>query len=108
MKACVHRKGATRAFGPDRPEIPADYRKVGQPVLIPGDMGTASFVCKGTAHALAETFGSTCHGAGRVMSRSPALKRAKGRSIARELAEAGIVVRSQGREDPGRRDARSL
>ncbi len=101
VRACVHRKGATRAFGPGRPEIPADYRKVGQPVLIPGDMGTASFVCKGTAHALAETFGSTCHGAGRVMSRSQALKQAKGRSIARELAEAGVAVRSQGQKTLG-------
>jgi tRNA-splicing ligase RtcB (3'-phosphate/5'-hydroxy nucleic acid ligase) len=95
VRACVHRKGATRAFGPGRHEVPAGYRAVGQPVLIPGDMGTASFVCRGTARALAETFGSTCHGAGRVMSRSQALKRAKGRSIARELADAGVVVRSQ-------------
>ncbi len=98
VNACVHRKGATRAFGPERPEVPADYRLVGQPVLIPGDMGTASFVCKGTAQALAQTFGSTCHGAGRVMSRSQALRQAKGRSIARELAGAGIVVRSQGQK----------
>jgi tRNA-splicing ligase RtcB len=96
VTACVHRKGATRAFGPGLPEVPADYREVGQPVLIPGDMGTASFVCKGTAEALAQTFGSTCHGAGRVMSRSQALKRAKGRSIDRELAALGVVVRSQG------------
>ena len=101
VRACVHRKGATRAFGPGRPEVPADYRQVGQPVLIPGDMGTASFVCKGTSAALAETFGSTCHGAGRVMSRSQALKRAKGRSIDRELAEAGIIVRSQGQKTLG-------
>ena len=98
VKACVHRKGATRAFGPGRPEIPADYRETGQPVLIPGDMGTASFVCKGTARALAETFGSTCHGAGRVLSRTAALKQAKGRSIARELEERGIVVRSHGQK----------
>ena len=94
---CVHRKGATRAFGPGNAEVPADYRDVGQPVLIPGDMGTASFVCKGTQTAMEETFGSTCHGAGRVMSRAQALKRAKGRSIGRELAQAGIVVRSKGR-----------
>jgi tRNA-splicing ligase RtcB len=96
VTACVHRKGATRAFGPGLPEVPADYREIGQPVLIPGDMGTASYVCRGTAEALAQTFGSTCHGAGRVMSRSQALKRAKGRSIDRELAAAGVVVRSQG------------
>ena len=101
VKACVHRKGATRAFGPGRPEVPADYRPVGQPVLIPGDMGTASFVCRGTARALSETFGSTCHGAGRMLSRSQALKQARGRSIAQELAEAGIIVRSQGQKTLG-------
>jgi tRNA-splicing ligase RtcB (3'-phosphate/5'-hydroxy nucleic acid ligase) len=95
---CVHRKGATRAFGPGRAEVPADYRHIGQPVLIPGDMGTASFVCRGTEAAMKETFGSTCHGAGRVMSRSQAVKRAKGRSIHHELTAAGIVVRSQGRD----------
>jgi tRNA-splicing ligase RtcB (3'-phosphate/5'-hydroxy nucleic acid ligase) len=101
VEACVHRKGATRAFGPGRAEVPPDYRAVGQPVLIPGDMGTASFVCKGTDEAMKQTFGSTCHGAGRVMSRSQALKRAKGRVIARELGEAGIVVRSQGHKTLG-------
>ena len=101
VRTCVHRKGATRAFGPGRPEVPADYRETGQPVLIPGDMGTASFVCKGTAQAMAETFGSTCHGAGRVLSRSAALKRAKGRSIAQELAEAGIIVRSRSQKTLG-------
>jgi tRNA-splicing ligase RtcB (3'-phosphate/5'-hydroxy nucleic acid ligase) len=95
VAACVHRKGATRAFGPGRAELPSDYRETGQPVLIPGDMGTASFVCRGTHEAMKQTFGSTCHGAGRVMSRSQALKRAKGRSIDRELREAGIFVRSQ-------------
>jgi len=98
VDTCVHRKGATRAFGPGRPEVPEDYREIGQPVLIPGDMGTASFVCKGTEEAMRQTFGSTCHGAGRVMSRSAALKRAQGRAIDRELQEAGIVVRSQGRK----------
>ncbi len=98
VNTCVHRKGATRAFGPGRPEVPDDYREVGQPVLIPGDMGTASFVCKGTEEAMRQTFGSTCHGAGRVMSRSQALKRARGRAIDRELESAGILVRSQGRK----------
>jgi len=98
VEVCVHRKGATRAFGPGRPEVPQLYRQVGQPVLIPGDMGTASFVCKGTEEAMRQTFGSTCHGAGRVMSRSQALKRAKGRSIDEELADRGIIVRSQGRK----------
>jgi tRNA-splicing ligase RtcB (3'-phosphate/5'-hydroxy nucleic acid ligase) len=95
VQTCVHRKGATRAFGPGRPEVPAEYAAVGQPVLIPGDMGTASYVCKGTDGAMAQTFGSTCHGAGRVMSRAHALRLAKGRAIDRELAEKGILVRSQ-------------
>ncbi len=101
VETCVHRKGATRAFGPGRTEVPADYREVGQPVLIPGDMGTASFVCKGTEEAMRQTFGSTCHGAGRMMSRAQALKRAKGRTIAKELAEAGVFVRSQGQKTLG-------
>ncbi len=101
VEACVHRKGATRAFGPSRAEVPADYREIGQPVLIPGDMGTASFVCKGTEQALALTFGSTCHGAGRVLSRSAALKRARGRSISQELAEQGIIVRSRSQKTLG-------
>jgi tRNA-splicing ligase RtcB len=101
VKACVHRKGATRAFGPGRAEVPPDYRTVGQPVLIPGDMGTASFVCRGTDEAMRQTFGSTCHGAGRVMSRSQALKLAKGRAIDRELANAGVFVRSQSQKTLG-------
>jgi tRNA-splicing ligase RtcB (3'-phosphate/5'-hydroxy nucleic acid ligase) len=100
-RVCVHRKGATRAFGPGEAEVPDDYRAVGQPVLIPGDMGTASFVCRGTAAAMEQTFGSTCHGAGRALSRAQALKRAKGRSIDKELATAGIVVRSQSRKTLG-------
>ncbi|OFW57461.1 MAG: RNA-splicing ligase RtcB [Actinobacteria bacterium RBG_16_64_13] len=98
VDTCVHRKGATRAFGPGRLELPIAYQNVGQPVLIPGDMGTASFVCKGSDEAMAQTFGSTCHGAGRVMSRSQALKQAQGRAIDRELEAAGISVRSQGRK----------
>jgi len=96
LQVCVHRKGATRAFAPGHEEVPEDYREAGQPVLIPGDMGTASFICKGTDEAMRRTFGSTCHGAGRVMSRSQALKKARGRAIDRELARKGIVVRSQG------------
>jgi tRNA-splicing ligase RtcB len=96
VRCCVHRKGATRAFAPGRPEVPSAYQAVGQPVLIPGDMGTASFVCRGTEAAMAQTFGSTCHGAGRVMSRSQALKRARGRAIDKELESAGVFVRSQG------------
>jgi tRNA-splicing ligase RtcB len=92
-RLCVHRKGATRAFGPGRSEIPARYRAIGQPVLIPGDMGRYSYVLIGTAHAMEETFGSTCHGAGRRMSRRKAKKIAGGRDIARELEARGIIVR---------------
>ncbi len=97
-KLIVHRKGATRAFPPGHPELPEAYRKTGQPVLIPGDMGRASFVLLGTEKAMEETFGSTCHGAGRVMSRHQAIKRAKGRAIWRELEDKGIFVKSAGRE----------
>jgi tRNA-splicing ligase RtcB len=97
MKLCVHRKGATRAFPPGHPEIPAVYREVGQPVLIPGDMGRYSYVLVGTDGAMAETFGSTCHGAGRVMSRHQAIKAARGRGIIRELENRGITVRSAGK-----------
>jgi tRNA-splicing ligase RtcB (3'-phosphate/5'-hydroxy nucleic acid ligase) len=96
-KLIVHRKGATRAFPPGHPELPAIYRNTGQPVLIPGDMGRASFVLIGTDKAMTETFGSTCHGAGRVMSRHQAIKKAKGRSIWREMEEQGIIVRAAGR-----------
>ncbi len=93
----VHRKGATRAFPPGHPELPEIYRHRGQPVLIPGDMGRASFVLLGTEKAMQETFGSTCHGAGRVMSRHQAIRAAKGRAIWRELEDKGIIVRSAGR-----------
>jgi len=98
MKLIVHRKGATRAFPPAHPELPDAYRQAGQPVLIPGDMGRASFVLVGTEKAMQETFGSTCHGAGRVLSRHQAIRRAKGRAIWRELEDRGIIVRSAGRE----------
>ena len=94
---CVHRKGATRAFGPGHPALSGDYTTIGQPILIPGDMGTASYVLVGTQKAMAETFGSTCHGAGRVLSRKAAKKRSKGRSIGRELEDKGILVRWTGR-----------
>jgi tRNA-splicing ligase RtcB len=97
-KLCVHRKGATRAFAANRPEVPKDYRSVGQPVLIPGDMGTNSYVLAGTEKAMEETWGSTCHGAGRVMSRHAAIKAARGKSILRELQERGIIVRAKGRD----------
>jgi len=96
-KVCVHRKGATRAFPPDHPEVPKKYRSVGQPVLIPGDMGRCSYVLVGTEKAMEETFGSTCHGAGRVMSRHQATKVAKGRDIARELEDKGIIVKGASR-----------
>jgi len=94
---CVHRKGATRAFPPGHPETPAPYAQVGQPVLIPGDMGTASYLLVGTAEAMRRTWGSTCHGAGRVMSRKRAIKNARGRSIKGELGDRGILVRHEGR-----------
>jgi len=97
-KLIVHRKGATRAFPPGHPELPEIYRPIGQPVLIPGDMGRASFVLLGTEKAMQETFGSTCHGAGRIMSRHQAIKKAKGRKIWREMEDKGIIVRSAGRE----------
>jgi tRNA-splicing ligase RtcB (3'-phosphate/5'-hydroxy nucleic acid ligase) len=96
-KLCVHRKGATRAFPPGHPETPAAYQQTGQPVLIPGDMGRYSFVLVGTQMALLETFGSTCHGAGREMSRAQATKVARGRNIVGELLQKGIVVRGAGR-----------
>jgi tRNA-splicing ligase RtcB len=96
-KLCIHRKGATRAFPPHHPEVPEAYRETGQPVLIPGDMGRYSFVLVGTERALTETFGSTCHGAGRKMSRHQAKKVARGRFIIKELAEKGIIVRGAGR-----------
>ena len=94
---CVHRKGATRAFGPGHPSLPAALRKLGQPVLIPGDMGRYSFLLIGQERAMKETFGSTCHGAGRVMSRHQAQRAARGRNLYAEMAAAGVVVRSRGR-----------
>lgn len=97
-RLCVHRKGATRAFPPGHPEVPDVYRAIGQPVLIPGDMGRYSYVLLGTAAAYAETFGSTCHGAGRVLSRHAAKHLARGRNIFTELAARGIVLRAAGRD----------
>jgi len=94
MKLCVHRKGATRAFPPGHPGVPEDYRDVGQPVLVPGSMGTASYVLVGTHKAMGLTFGSTCHGAGRVMSRRKARKRIQGSELRHELEEQGIIVRA--------------
>ncbi|MBW1993011.1 MAG: RtcB family protein, partial [Deltaproteobacteria bacterium] len=97
MTVCVHRKGATRAFPPGHPGLNEKYRTVGQPILIPGDMGTSSYVLVGTDKAMKETFGSTCHGAGRVLSRKAAKKKSKGRAIHRELEDRGIVVKWTGR-----------
>jgi len=94
---CVHRKGATRAFPAGHDDVPGAYRSAGQPVLVPGDMGTHSYVCVGTELAMEETFGSTCHGAGRVMSRSKARKSAAGRKLERELSEMGVFVMARGK-----------
>ena len=94
-KVWVHRKGATRAFPPGHPEIPSAYRQIGQPVLIPGDMGRASWVLAGRAGSMEQTFGTSCHGAGRAMSRTAAVKAAHGRHIDRELAERGVVARAR-------------
>lgn len=94
MRLCVHRKGATRAFGPGHPEVPASYREVGQPVLIPGDMGRYSYLLVGTQQAVKETWGSTCHGAGRVMSRTAAMKQPGAGTVEQTLAEQGIIVRA--------------
>jgi tRNA-splicing ligase RtcB len=91
-KLCVHRKGATRAFPAGHDDVPDCYKSVGQPVLIPGDMGTGSFVLAGQEKAMEATFGSACHGAGRVMSRTQAIKSSRGRSISRELADQGVLV----------------
>ena len=93
-KLCVHRKGATRAFGPGQPELPKSYRAVGQPVLVPGDMGTASYVLVGTEEAMKASFGSTCHGAGRVLSRKAAKKQIRGDKLKAELEAQGIQVRA--------------
>ncbi len=93
QKLCVHRKGATRAFGPGQPDVPEIYRQVGQPVLIPGTMGTASYILVGTSGAK-ETFFSVCHGAGRTMSRHAALRARSGQAVKEELEKGGIAVRT--------------
>jgi tRNA-splicing ligase RtcB len=94
QKVCVHRKGATRAFGPGSADLPQEYTAAGQPVIIPGSMGTPSFLLHGTELAMEKTFGSTCHGAGRVMSRTKAKKVLSGNQIRKELAEEGIIVKA--------------
>ncbi len=93
-KLCVHRKGATRAFAAGRPEVPEAYRDIGQPVLIPGSMGTASYVLVGKEQGMKETWGSSCHGAGRTMSRHAAIGKWRGENIQSELSQKGITVRA--------------
>ena len=95
-KLCVHRKGATRAYPPGHPGTPARYRDAGQPVLIPGDMGRYSYVMAGAPAAMAETFGSACHGAGRLMSRGEAKRSVKGRTLIKEMADRGVHVMAAG------------
>ncbi len=90
----VHRKGATRCFPPHHDEVPAQYQEIGQPVLIPGDMGRASWVLVGQPGSMEQTFGTTCHGAGRAMSRTAAVKRSKGRRIDQELRSRGVIARA--------------
>lgn len=94
---CVHRKGATRAFGPDHAQIPERYRKIGQPVIIPGDMGRNSYLLTGTDKAMQDTFGSTCHGAGRLKSRTAALRSVSSDILLKELKSKGIIVKASGR-----------
>jgi tRNA-splicing ligase RtcB len=94
VDVCVHRKGATRAFGPDSNVLPPVYRDIGQPVLVPGSMGTASWVLLGTEGSMTQTFGSTCHGAGRTMSRKKAKKSVSGASLREKLEAQGIRVRA--------------
>jgi len=95
MTLCIHRKGATRAFPAGHPDVPSKYQGIGQPVMVPGDMGRYSFICVGTDRAMAETWGSTCHGAGRMLSRHAAKRELQGVNIAARLADKGILVRAQ-------------
>jgi tRNA-splicing ligase RtcB (3'-phosphate/5'-hydroxy nucleic acid ligase) len=94
IKVCVHRKGATRAFGPGSPELPDEYKPIGQPVLVPGSMGTASWVLVGTETSMAQSFGSTCHGAGRLMSRHEAKRNVRGEKLRADLEAEGIHIRA--------------
>jgi tRNA-splicing ligase RtcB len=94
VKVCVHRKGATRAFGPGSPGLPPEYQAIGQPVIIPGSMGTASWVLIGTQESMSRSWGSSCHGAGRVMSRAKAKKEVRGEELRKELEKEGIKVRA--------------
>lgn len=94
LKVCVHRKGATRAFGPGSPDLPPEYRSIGQPVLVPGSMGTSSWVLVGTERSMERSFGSSCHGAGRLMSRHAAKNAVRGDQLRRDLEAGGIHVRA--------------
>ena len=94
IKLCVHRKGATRAFPAGHPDVPTKYANIGQPVFIPGDMGRVSYVLVGTEKAMQESFGSTCHGAGRVQSRTAAKRQLRGADVLKELESRGITVRT--------------
>lgn len=94
LQVCVHRKGATRAFGPGFEGLPEEYRPLGQPVLVPGSMGTASWVLLGTEGSMEQSFGSTCHGAGRTMSRKKAKKMVRGDRLKDELENRGISIRA--------------
>jgi tRNA-splicing ligase RtcB (3'-phosphate/5'-hydroxy nucleic acid ligase) len=94
MEVCVHRKGATRAFGPGTKELPSEYIKTGQPVLVPGSMGTSSWVLRGTSEAMGRSLGSCCHGAGRVMSRSQAKKTIWGEDLLKQLKRDGIQIQA--------------
>jgi len=98
IKVYVHRKGATRAFDSSRSEVPAKYRSVGQPVLIPGDMGSSSYVLVGTPQAMAETWGSTCHGAGRLMSRSQATRQFTANDVVEMLRKRGVYIRAASKD----------
>ena len=94
VKVCVHRKGATRAFGPGAPGLPPEYQSLGQPVLVPGSMGTESWVLVGQSASMDLTYGSCCHGAGRVMSRSQAKRTVRGDALKRQLEDSGIQIRA--------------
>jgi tRNA-splicing ligase RtcB len=94
VKVCVHRKGATRAFGPGSPELPEEYQEIGQPVLVPGSMGTSSWVLVGTQASMLKSFGSSCHGAGRMMSRHEAKRQVRGETLKKELEAQGIQIRA--------------
>jgi len=96
-RLCVHRKGATRAFAPGHPDLPEKYKHIGQPVIIPGDMGRNSYLLTGTEKAMNETFGTTCHGAGRVKSRSEATRTIDPEILLKDLESKGIMVKASGR-----------